>query len=63
MKWYWTPYGWLRAFIAIGLLLGAAFIQGWLSSVMIAIALILGIYSYIKTYQNIKKSQGGKGNA
>ena len=54
-KWYFTPWGWLRALVFIGLMVGAAFVEGILSITMIVVGLILLVYSYATTYRNVRR--------
>ena len=51
----WTPYGLLRVIIIVGLLGGAAFVDGVLSAIMIISGLLFLLYSYIATYFNVKQ--------
>ena len=63
-KWYWTPGGWLRAIIAVGLLAGAAILEEEIPTVlfwlMIAAGLAMFVYGYVATSANIKKKEKDK---
>lgn len=55
MKWYFTP-GWkTRLPLMIGLLAGAAFLEGWVSTVMIMGGLLLLVHGWISTIMNIRR--------
>ena len=54
-KWYWTPKGWLVAIIAIGLLIGAAFMNGAIAYTLLALGILTLIYAYGRTVLNANR--------
>lgn len=60
-KWIWTPGGWLRAIIAVGLLAGAAILEEEIPTVLFWLMIVAGlamiVYSYVATSVNIKKKE------
>ena len=60
-RWIWTPGGWLRVIITVGLLVGAAILEEEIPTVlfwlMMAAGLAMLVYSYVATSVNISKKE------